>query len=153
MRPRARILSASFPPPAAWPPSLCRGPRKRRPQGSRPPGPPDIPGITAHNCTFPSQETSPAVERGPARRPHLRPNFAARRSLSGGVRCAPAPPPGEDVRTPGSPPPAAARALLAAEIRSPERNLLVCLGSLESRFMLLKPYPGPHVDVVTVGKR
>ena len=28
------------------------------------------------------------------------------------------------------------------EIRSPERNLLVCLGSLESRFMILKPYPG-----------
>ncbi|TKC44654.1 hypothetical protein EI555_010440, partial [Monodon monoceros] len=132
MRPRARILSASFPPPAAWPPSLCRGPRKRRPQGSRPPGPPDIPGVAAHNCTFPSQETSPAVERGPARRPHLRPDFAARRSLSGGVRCAPAPPP---------------------EIRSPERNLLVCLGSLEFRFMLLKPYPGPHVDVVTVRRR
>ncbi|KAJ8787217.1 hypothetical protein J1605_005803 [Eschrichtius robustus] len=88
---------------------------------------------------FPSQETSPAVERGPARRPHLRPDFAARPSLSGGIRCAPAPPPGEDVRTPGSPPPAAAGALLAAEIRSPERNLLVCLGSLESRFLLLKP--------------
>ena len=54
------------------------------------------------------------MERGPAHRPHRRPDFAARRPLSGGVRRAPAPPPGEDVRTPGSPPPAAAGALLAA---------------------------------------
>lgn len=68
-----RPASSSFPPPPAGPPSLSRGPGKRRPLGSPPPGPPDIPGIAAHNCTFPGQETSPAEQRGPPGRAVARP--------------------------------------------------------------------------------
>ena len=105
-RPRARILSASLSPPPAWPPSLSRGPGKRRPYRSRPPGPPDIPGIAAHNCTFPGQERPP---RWSSSRP-----AALTCSRSGRARCAPAPPPGADSPSPRSPPPSVARALLAA---------------------------------------
>nr|XP_060492943.1 basic proline-rich protein-like [Panthera onca] len=64
---------ASFQPLPAWPPSMSRGPGKRRPLGFRPPGPPDIPEIAAHNCTFPGQETSPVEERGPPRRAAAQP--------------------------------------------------------------------------------
>lgn len=62
MRPRARTLPA----PARLAPFHLPGPGKRRARGSRPSGPPDMPGIAAHNCTFPGQRTSPAGPRGPA---------------------------------------------------------------------------------------
>lgn len=62
MRPRARTLPA----PARLAPFHLPGPGKRRARGSRPSGPPDLPGIAAHNCTFPGQRTSPAGPRGPA---------------------------------------------------------------------------------------
>lgn len=117
---------ASFPPPPAWPPSLSRGPWKRRPLGSRPPGPPDIPGIAAHNCTFPGQETSPAGDAarrdaqpprpaGPPPSPAVRIR-SARLPLppSPPSRRARAPPPGTRRPQPEPPPPAAARALPAA---------------------------------------
>lgn len=62
MRPRARILPAR----ARLATFHTPGPGKRRARGSRPSGPPDIPGIAAHNCTFPGQETSPAGQRSAA---------------------------------------------------------------------------------------
>ncbi|XP_032351904.1 vegetative cell wall protein gp1-like [Camelus ferus] len=137
--PRSRSRAASrtaappqrgcAPAPASCPhPSLLRpsghlpspgAPGSRAPPspGSRWPGPPDIPEIAAHNCTFPGQETSPAVERGPARRPHLPPDLAARSSRSAPAPWPAARPPAARcaaVSTPSSPPRAAAPALLAA---------------------------------------
>ncbi|XP_057388791.1 WW domain-binding protein 11-like [Balaenoptera acutorostrata] len=132
MRPRARILSASFPPPAAWPPSLCRGPGKRRPQGSRPPGPPDIPGIAAHNCTF-SQPRN--VPRGGAR-PGPPPSPAAR------LRSAPPP----LRRSPPRARPAARNQISGKEPARLSRLPGISLHDPEA-------LSGPHVDVVTVGRR
>ncbi|XDC78871.1 hypothetical protein R6Z07F_010044 [Ovis aries] len=66
----------------------------------------DIPGIAAHNCTFPGQERPP---RWSSARP-----AALTCSRSCRARRAPAPPPSADSPSPRSPPPSVARALLAA---------------------------------------